>query len=145
MGIHYINQADQKPDHCDAYEREIILTVFKDIRAEFYQGATPQEWFSEDKFKAFCTLVGESHSLIMWATTYEYPLNPMKDEDEEYDIEAESYETPMKDLMEILTSEGVENPMEALKITQYKTHAFNLYYGEYLRYSYVVVPLKKEA
>lgn len=144
MGIHYIHQEDQKQSHYDGYQREIILTVFKKLRKEFYEKATPQEWFSEDKYQEFCALVGESHSVIMWATTYEYPLNPMKDEDEEYDIEYESYDTPMKDLLAVLTADGVSDPMAALKVAKYESHAFNMYYGEYLRYSYVVIPLKKE-
>lgn len=141
MGIHYIQQADQRPSHCDCYEREIILTVFKDIRKEFFKDAKPQDWFDESKYKEFCTLVGKSFSLIMWANTYEYPMNPMKDEDEEYDIDVETYATPMKELVNIMKEEGIADPMEALKSAQYKSHSFNLYYGEYLRYSYVVVPL----
>lgn len=140
MSIHYVLEEDVN-GHSESHERSIILEAFPELVDRVYVKSKPSHGHvSTQKYKEILEIINKEYSLVYWVYRYEYPISFFHDEDEE-EIENDFYPMPVTKIIESLNSDGIKNPEVILSNIKVKDLGINLYYGEYITYQFIVVPL----
>ncbi len=141
MSIIYISHDNQTYHENEDHKKSIIRHHFENLLSRVYKHPIPRQ-ISQQKMKDLLDIVSKEFSVVIWTQSYEHPAS-VYDDDQQEDSNNESYDTPVDSILNALQADGVPDAYNTLSNSEFFRFSVNLYYGEFITYYYVVIPLKK--